>query len=142
MSFARITASLGLDISHFQSGLEKANASAGRFRKFLGGIGAGNLAGMVGVGALISGFTRVLSSAQQARDAAREIGKGVDISTLATARFADSFDYAVERIKAGATFLVGLGPRAFNAIATATGLGSSFEEQEALKRAEASQGEN
>lgn len=96
MSYSRITAFLGLDITNFQSGLDKANGLLARFKAMAKIGGAGGLGGLLGAGAIVQSFRAVLERAQQARDAARELGRTVDEGTASVARYADQWD----RIKA------------------------------------------
>jgi hypothetical protein len=138
----RISAFLGLDVSAFSQGLAKANTAAMNFRKNLAAVGGGNIAGAIGIAALIRGFSAVLNSAQEARDAAREIGKGIDNSTLAVAGLGDAFDFAFSKLKRGAVIAASLPSLLGNFIGQKMGTASSYEEQEALARAELSQKEN
>jgi hypothetical protein len=96
MSSSRVTAFLGLDISNFQSGLDKANGLMARFKALTKVGGFGSLGGLLGVGAMVQSFRAVMERAQQARDAARELGRSVDDGTASVARYADQWD----RIKA------------------------------------------
>lgn len=96
MSSSRVTAFLGLDISNFQSGLDKANGLLGRFKALSKLGGFGGLGGVLGAGALVQSFRAVLERAQAARDAARDLGRTVDDGTASVARYADQWD----RIKA------------------------------------------
>jgi len=93
---SRITAFLGLDITKFQSGLDKANGFVGRFKALAKIGGMGSMGGLLGTGALVAGFSAVIQRAQRARDAAAELGRKVDDGTASVARYADQWD----RIKA------------------------------------------
>jgi hypothetical protein len=90
---SRIQAYLGLDISGFQSGLDKAQRGADRFKQLLkAGDIKGGLKEALSAGAIIQGFRAVMQAAQDARDAAHKIGKEVDAGTASVARYADLWD--------------------------------------------------
>lgn len=89
---SRITAFLGLDITRFQSGLDKANGLVARAKALMKIGGMGGMGGLLGTGALIAGFSAVIQRAQRARDAAGELGRKVDDGTASVARYADQWD--------------------------------------------------
>jgi hypothetical protein len=107
-SRSRVEAFLGLDISAFQSGLDKANGLLARFKaaaKIGGATGA--IGGFLGAGAIIAGFRSVLNNAQEARDAAKALGREIDSSTAAAARLADQWDSIKGAIGSAATGVIG-----------------------------------
>ncbi len=108
MSFARIQAFLGLDISGFQSGLDKANRGAERFKQTLkAGDIKGGLKEALSAGAIIQGFREILQRAQDARDAAEKLGRTVDLGTASVARYADAWDRVKNAV--GNTAVAGVG---------------------------------
>ncbi len=104
----RISAALGLDVSGFRSGLEKASGLAERFKRLLriGDVGGG-FRQLIGAGALIQGFRSTINAAQEARDRARELGRTVDAGTASVARYGDAWDGLRQNISGAA--IAGLG---------------------------------
>ena len=102
MSTSRITAYLGLDISRFQSGLEKVNGLLGRFKSFATVAGMGGAGKFLSVLAAVKGFSAVIERAQEARNAARELNRTVDKGTESVARYADAWDDLKERAQSRA----------------------------------------
>src|SRR4051812_33477313 len=98
MSFSRIQAYLGLDISGFKSGLEKANEKAETFKKTLSVGGLGGSLGIAGVvAALVQSMRAVVNHAQEARDKAHEMGTALSLSTIAVASIGDGMDGIKDR---------------------------------------------
>lgn len=92
MSYSRVQTFLGIDISHFQSGLDKASGLAARFKSLMKIGGLGSLGGLVGSAALVQAFRSTYERAQQARDAAEKLNRTVNAGTAAVARNADAWD--------------------------------------------------
>jgi hypothetical protein len=97
MSYSRISAFLSLDISSFQSGLDKASGLAARFKSLLKVGSFGSLGGLVGSAAIVQAFRSTVERAQAARDAAEKLNRTVDSGTASVARYADQWD----RLKTG-----------------------------------------
>lgn len=133
MSTSRVTAFLGMDISAFQSGLDKASGRLETFKRTLktGDIG-GSIKQALGAGALIQGFRTILENAQEARDKARELGEALDPSTSSVAAYADQWDRIKESIAGAAIQGLGFFTSIGNKIGQAMGTASTPEEFAAL----------
>lgn len=129
MSTSRVTVFMGMDISAFRSGLDKASGRLETFKRTLktGDI-AGGLKQALGAGALIQGFRQILESAQEARDKARELGAAIDPYTAAAAAYADQWDRIKESIAGAAVKGLGFFASIGNRIGQAMGTASSPEE--------------
>ncbi len=105
---ARITASLGLETTAFQAGLDRANTMLSRWKQTMkaGDVG-GSIRNLFGGGAMIAAFRGTINAAQEARDKAKELGRSIDENTAAAARYADKWDLIKQNI-AGAA-IAGLG---------------------------------
>lgn len=137
---SRITAFLGLDVSPFQAGIDKANTALGRFKSLLkaGDVGNG-LRQMLGAGAIIQGFRGILQAAQETRDEARKLGTTIDAGTASVAAYADRWDQAKSAVASFGIQALSVFTRVGRAIGKGLGTGSSDEEVAALGNTEKTQ---
>lgn len=143
---ARVQAYLGMDVSGFTAGLQKANGLLAAFRRGfkssgLGGIGmglgglGGGVASVAGIGALVMGFRSVMNAAQDAREEAKSLGMEVDSQTKAVAAYADSWDVLKDNIRD----LAINGMANFLTLRKALGFGKNDEVDAAQKQSERDQ---
>ncbi len=74
----KIEAELGLKIGAFQSGLATARNQASKFAADVKGTISGQLAGMLGAGAIFAGFAKAIDTADQLQDLSDRLGVASD----------------------------------------------------------------